>query len=147
MSLVILVMWPEPFKQTFPKEALHETLPQIWPGSTQDHHLCCCMPSFKNIGLLVLNKILRVFTIYMAITTIFVKWPEPFILTISFVFSMEAPGVIWLRLAKRYQRRSCLSIADKRKTTDGRQSMGILIHVSSHCEPHGSGRWASWLKS
>ena len=75
------------------------------------------MPSFKIIGLLVLEK-----KIFKGFYHIWAWWPSwscdlDHLYKLSFPLPKEAPHKIWLWLAKRFQRRRCLNIVDDDKTT------------------------------
>ena len=84
------------------------------------------MPSFKIIGLLVLEK--KIFKGFYHIWAWRPSWPCDLdhLYKLSFPLPKEAP------LAKRFQRRRCLNIVDNDNDNDhdnddnGRQSKGIL---------------------
>ena len=70
------------------------------------------MPSFKIIGLLVLEK--KIFKGFYHIWTWRPPWSSDLdhLYKLSFPLPKEAPHKIWLWLAKRFQRRRCLNIVD-----------------------------------
>ena len=85
------------------------------------------MPSFKIIGLLVLEK--KIFEGFYHIWILRPSWSCDLDHLCKFLFPLpkEAPHKIWLSLAKRFQRRRCLNIVDDDDDNDnGRQSKGIL---------------------
>ena len=91
------------------------------------------MPSFKIIGLLVLEK--KIFKGFYHISAWRPSWSCDLdhLYKLSFPLPKEAPHKIWLWLAKRFQRRRCLNIVDDHDNDydndnddDGRQSKGIL---------------------
>ena len=75
------------------------------------------MPSFKIIGLLVLEKIfLKVSAIYSRGSHLgHVTWTK---YKLSFPLPKDAPYEVWLRLTKGFQRR-CLNIVDNDDDDDG----------------------------
>ena len=84
------------------------------------------MPSFKIIGLLVLEK--KIFKGFYHIWAWRPSWSCDLdhLYKLSFPLPKEAPHKIWLWLAKRIQRRSCLNIVDDDNDDDnGRQSQNI----------------------
>ena len=88
------------------------------------------MPSFKIIGLLVLEK--KIFKGFYHIWAWRPSWSGDldYLYKLSFPLPKEAPHKIWLLLAKRFQRRRCLNIVDDddddNNDDNGRQSKGIL---------------------
>ena len=90
------------------------------------------MPSFKIIGLLVLEK--KIFKGFYHIWAWRPSWSCDLdhLYKLSFPLPKETPHKIWLSLAKRFQRRRCLNIVDNDDNDNdynddnGRQSKGIL---------------------
>ena len=99
----------------------------------------CCIPTFVEISLPVLEKIFEGFLPYMGMAAILVVWPMP--------LAKEAPHKTWLWSAKQFWRRRCFSIVDNGWRTDNddrRWTMGILgelkilkkmwWHLSTYCK-------------
>ena len=84
------------------------------------------MPSFKIIGLLVLEK--KIFKGFYHIWAWRPSWSCDLdhLYKLSFPLPKEAPHKIWLWLAKRFQRRRCLNIVDNDDNDNRRRSKGIL---------------------
>ena len=88
------------------------------------------MPSFKIIGLLVLEK--KIFKSFYHIWAWRPSWSCDLdhLYKLSFPLPKKAPHTIWLWLAKRFQRRRCLNIVDDKDNYDGRQSKEKKIFKS-----------------
>ena len=90
------------------------------------------MPSFKIIGLLVLEK--KIFKGFYHIWAWRPSWScdLDLLYKLSSPLPKEAPHKIWLSLAERFQRRRCLNIVDddddnnNDNDNNGCQSKGIL---------------------
>ena len=97
----------------------------------------CCMPSFKIIDLLVLEK--KIFKGFYHIWTWWLSWwcDLNHLFKLWFPLPKDAPNKIWLWLAKWFQWRRSLKMVDDGRMTEGRRLDGYTI--SSPCEPNRSG--------
>ena len=95
------------------------------------------MPSFKIIGLLVLEK--KIFKGFYHIWAWRPSWSCDLdhLYKLSFPLPKEAPHTIWLWLAKRFQRRRCLNIVDNDNATTTDARAGVYYKLTL---------WAWWLR-
>ena len=86
------------------------------------------MPSFKIIGLLVLEK--KIFKGFYHIRAWRPSWSCDLdhLYKLLFPLPKEAPHKIWLWLAKRFQRRRCLNIVDDDDDDDDNDDTRVRVY-------------------
>ena len=98
----------------------------------------CCTPSFKIMGLPVLEK--KIFKGFYHIWAWQPYWSCDLdnLYKLLFPLPRDAPCEVWLWMAKRFQRRRCLNIVNGRQW-QRRRTPGHWYTISSPFEPDGSG--------